>query len=88
MNEVIETLLNKFRAIEELAFTLITHDQCQDSCESTQVLSKSLNQISEAYEKSKDRLNRDLNKMEFQVSQIRDTRDRIQLKHIKSLDIV
>lgn len=33
-------------------------------------------------------MNRDLNKMEFQVGQIRDTRDRMQMKHIKSLDIV
>lgn len=89
LQDVIETLLNKFRAIEELALTLINHDlQQADSCESTQVLSKSLNQISEAYERSKDRLNRDLNKMEYQVSQIRDTRERISMKHIKSLDIV
>ena len=41
-----------------------------------------------AYEKQKDRLNRDLNKMEYQVAQIKDTRDRISMAHIKSLDIV
>ena len=51
-------------------------------------LSKSLTQISMAYEKQKDRLNRDLNKMEYQVAQIKDTRDRISMQHIKSLDIV
>ena len=87
MAEVIETLLRKFRAIEELVHGLVSIVDA-DTRDETMNFSKHLSQISDAYERSKDRLNRDLNKMEFQVGQIRDTRDRMQMKHIKSLDIV
>jgi hypothetical protein len=51
-------------------------------------LVNSLKQIKVTYEKSKERLEKDLNKMEYQVNQIKDTRERISLKHLKSLDIV
>lgn len=71
---------------------IITHDEgnfCQDDYDSSsKTLSKSLTQISEAYERSKERLNRDLNKMEYHVRKIKDTRDRLTMKHIKSLDLV
>ena len=87
MAEVIETLLRKFRAIEELVHGLVSIVDA-DTRDETMNFSKHLSQISDAYERSKDRLNRDLNKMEFQVGQIRDTRDRMQMKHIKSLDNV
>lgn len=51
-------------------------------------MSKSLVQISEAYTRSKDRLLRDLNKMESQMRKLKDTRERISMKHIKSLDLL
>lgn len=51
-------------------------------------LVRSLKQIKVTYERSKERLEKDLNKMEYQVTQIRDTRERISIKHLKSLDIV
>ncbi len=51
-------------------------------------LAKSLMEIEVCYKKNKDMLDRDLNKMEFKITQIRDTRERISIKHIKSLDIV
>lgn len=51
-------------------------------------LAKSLKDIGVAYKKNILQLGKDLNKMEFRVTQIRDTRERISLKHIKSLDIV
>ena len=101
--DLVETFLNKFEAIEELCFMIIAHDGGRDreannvpagayeddlECDSSKTLSKSLNQISEAYERSKERLNRDLNKMEWQVRKIKDTRERISMKHIKSLDLV
>ena len=60
----------------------------ENEFEASKTLSKSLNQISEAYERSKERLNRDLNKMEYQVRKIKDTRETIYMKHIKSLDLV
>lgn len=34
------------------------------------------------------KLERDLNKMEFKVKQVQDTREKMQLRHIKGLDIV
>lgn len=51
-------------------------------------MSKSLVQISEAYTRSKDRLSRDLNKMESHMRKLKDTRERISMKHIKSLDLL
>ena len=51
-------------------------------------LAKSLKQIEIAYKKNIEQLGKDLNRMEFRVTQIRDTRERISIKHIKSLDIV
>ena len=51
-------------------------------------LAKSLKEIEVCYLKNKERLEKDLNKMEFKITQIRDTRERISLRHIKSLDIV
>ncbi len=51
-------------------------------------MEKSLKEIEVTYKKNKERLERDLNKMEYKITQIRDTRERISLKHIKSLDIV
>lgn len=50
--------------------------------------SKSLQQIELCYEKNKKKLERDLNKMEFKVKQVQDTREKMQLRHIKGLDIV
>ena len=56
LNEMIETLLNKFQAIEELAFMILTHDEnaFQEELESSKTLSKSLTQISEANEARRD----------------------------------
>ena len=51
-------------------------------------MARSLREIDIAYGKSKERLEKDLNKMEYHVTQIKDTRERIGIKHIKSLDIV
>ena len=51
-------------------------------------LSKSLKQIEICYTKNKKKLERDLNKMEFKVKQVQDTREKMQLRHIKGLDIV
>lgn len=51
-------------------------------------LARSLKEIDIVYGRSKQRLERDLNKMEYHITQIRDTRERIGIKHIKSLDIV
>ena len=51
-------------------------------------LAKSMREIDIAYGKSKERLEKDLNKMEYHVTLIKDTRERIGIKHIKSLDIV
>lgn len=51
-------------------------------------LAKSLKDIEVAYKKNIILLGKDLNRMEFKVTQIRDTRERISIKHIKSLDIV
>ena len=51
-------------------------------------MAQSLKDIEVCYKKNKERLEKDLNKMEFKINQIKDTRERISLKHIKSLDIV
>jgi len=51
-------------------------------------LSKSLQQIEVCYQKNKKKLERDLNKMEYKVKQVQDTREKMQLRHIKGLDIV
>ena len=51
-------------------------------------LSKSLQQIDICYQKNKKKLERDLGKMEYKVKQVVDTREKMQLRHIKGLDIV
>ena len=51
-------------------------------------LSKSLQQIEITYAKNKAKLDRDLNKLEFKVKQVQETREKMQLRHIKGLDIV
>ena len=51
------------------------------------VLARSLKEIDFTYQKSKQRLERDLNKMESQINQMRDTRERIEIKHLKFSDI-
>lgn len=51
-------------------------------------LSKSLKEIDLCYQKNKRRIERDLNKMEFKVKQVQDTREKMQIRHIKGLDIV
>ena len=50
-------------------------------------LARSLKEIEFTYQKSKKRLERDLNKMESQINQIRDTGERIEIKHLKFSDI-
>lgn len=50
-------------------------------------LAKSLKDLELTYNKNKIRLTRDLNKMEQQINQIRDTRERIEIKHLKFSDI-
>lgn len=40
-----------------------------------------------AYTMNRQRLTRDLNKMEQQINQIKDTRERIEIKHLKFSDI-
>ena len=52
-----------------------------------EVLAKSLKEIECTYQKSKKRLERDLYKMEAQINQIKDTRERIEIKHLKFSDI-
>jgi len=47
-----------------------------------------LKEIEITYQKNKQRLEKDLNKMESKMYEIRDTRERIQFKHIKSCDIM
>ena len=52
-------------------------------------LSQSLHQIELCYQKNKQKLERDLNKMEYKVKvQGQDAREKMQLRHIKGLDIV
>lgn len=51
-------------------------------------LSKSLHDIEVCYQKSKKKLERDLGKMEFQVKQVKDTQEKMQIMRIKGLDIV
>lgn len=43
--------------------------------------------IENTYQKSKMRLERDLYKMETHVNHIKDTRERIEIKHLKFSDI-
>ena len=50
-------------------------------------MAKSLKEIEFTYQKNKQRLERDMNKMEAQINQIRDTRERIEIKHLKFSDI-
>ena len=50
-------------------------------------LARSLKDLESTYTKNKIRLTRDLNKMEQQINQIRDTRERIEIKHLKFSDI-
>jgi hypothetical protein len=38
--------------------------------------------------KNKRKIERDLNKMEFKVKQVQDTREKIQIRHIKGMDIM
>ena len=46
-----------------------------------------MKEVEFTYQKSKKRLERDLNKMESQINHIRDTRERIEIKHLKFSDI-
>lgn len=72
--------------VESFAMTL-SHMLLENTHEEDE-LEKSLKEIEVCYKKNKERLEKDLNKMEYKITQIRDTRERISLKHIKSLDIV
>lgn len=72
-------------SLEDLASNL--HSQQNDFRESEE-LGKSLKEIHRAYKKNVKQLGKDLNRMEFRVTQIRDTRERISIKHIKGLDYV
>ena len=65
-----------------------THTQNLQMERDRDELSKSLQQIDLTYQKNKKKLERDLNKMEFKVKQVQDTREKMQLRHIKGLDIV
>ncbi|CDW72116.1 UNKNOWN [Stylonychia lemnae] len=78
--------LNSNSNIENLAITL--SNKLFENNQEEDELAKSLKEIEVCYKKNKDRLEKDLNKMEYKITQIRDTRERISLKHIKSLDIV
>ena len=40
------------------------------------------------YQRGKEKLERDINKMEYKVKLVQETREKIQLRHIKGLDIV
>lgn len=51
-------------------------------------IQKSLKKIQVCYDEYKSLINKDINKLEFHVNLIKDTRERIGLRHIKSLDIV
>ena len=63
------------------------HFKLSDLRESEE-LGKSLKEIHKAYKRNVKQLGKDLNRMEFRVTQIRDTRERISIKHIKGLDYV
>ena len=52
-------------------------------------LSQSLQQIELCYQQNKQKLERDLNKMEFKVSYFhKEAREKMSLRNIKALDIV
>ena len=50
-------------------------------------LAKSLKELELAYTMNRQRLTRDLNKMEQQINNIKDARERIEIKHLKFSDI-
>ena len=51
-------------------------------------LSKSLKEIEICYSKNMTRMEKDLNRMEYRVNLIKETREKLQFKHIKSLNHV
>lgn len=82
-----KTKLQKFETSLDL-FGEEFHRSVLPGADAERELTKSLKQIKIAYKKNIELLGKDLNRMEFRVTQIRDTRERISIKHIKSLDIV
>eukprot|EP00347_Sterkiella_histriomuscorum_P017919 403347475 len=79
-------LLKIDQNLENLAISL--SQKLFESTQEDDELSRSLKDIEVTYKKNKLMLEKDLNKMEFKLTQIKDTRERIGIKHIKSLDIV
>eukprot|EP00347_Sterkiella_histriomuscorum_P016966 403351170 len=86
LSEANQKLLKIDQNLENLAISL--SQKLFESTQEDDELSRSLKDIEVTYKKNKLMLEKDLNKMEFKLTQIKDTRERIGIKHIKSLDIV